>query len=689
MAGTMSFDASPASSHPQPRASAFGSLESFLVEYHRAVLAAMIGAHILLFAAIGFVKYRYFLFTDFDLAIFAQACDGLLHGSMFSSIRGMNWLGDHSSLILFLVAPIYAIFRHPLTLVVVQAAALALGAIPVSRMARRASGSATFAATFAALYLAYPALGYLDLFEFHPEALAVAPLLFMLDAWQRGRLRSMTLWALLAALAREDVALVLGGVAVYALLVRRRLGLRESGVLIAIALASLALSFLVLKPMLSSGEANYGHMYAQWGTSVADIARQFATHPWRALAALVWTPGDSADGMLKRMYFAYLLLPLAALPLLDPLMLIPAAPIVFEHMLSSRPAQHSIDCQYSALVIPFVIAAAIAGGARLLGTGTSSPGEPPPRGRRSAMVAGAALACCLASHLWFGPLIGVIKTWSIERPEDIWPDGEARTLAPFRDAMLARTPKGLGIVSGLELISHLTARDDVHSIHHFIGGTYTYSDKPYPVPHGVGALAADLADGELFEHVNAGTSARWRELRSANHLAPVASAGDNVLFLRGAADSVELCAPTHAAPRFARRVVYDGQLQFLGSDSLAAGDIGGVIAISTYWRRTASLRSFFLTEIVLVDPAHQDACQVLRHLGYTFYPPPDWALEQTVRENYNMIVPLDLSPGIYELRMRPWADGADPTVSPADDPLVRANDNWVTLGKLELRKKPR
>ena len=47
-------------------------------------------------------------FDDIDLAIFAQACSRLMHGSLFSSIRGMNVLGDHSSLVLFLVTPLYA-----------------------------------------------------------------------------------------------------------------------------------------------------------------------------------------------------------------------------------------------------------------------------------------------------------------------------------------------------------------------------------------------------------------------------------------------------------------------------------------------------------------------------------------------------------------------------------------------------
>jgi uncharacterized membrane protein len=664
-------------------------LETFLAGNLRLILAVLIGAHVMLFAAIALVKYHFFLFTDFDLAIFAQACDGLLHGSMFSSIRGMNWLGDHSSLILFLVAPIYALFRHPLTLVVLQAAALAAGAVPVAAIARRASGSATCAAAFVIAYLAYPALGYLDLFEFHPEALAVTPLIFMIDAWQRGRLRSMTWWALLAALAREDVALVLGGTALYVLLVRRREALRVSGVLMGMALGSLALSFLVLKPMLSAGEANYGHMYSQWGTSAADIVRQLATHPWRALAALVTTPGDAADGALKRMYFVCTLLPLAALPLLDPLALIPAVPIVFEHMLSSRPAQHSIDCQYSALVIPFVIVAGISGGTRLAKWLSSRGDSPSGHGMAWTLVAACALAGCVAGNLWFGPLTGIGQPAGVERPEDIWPDGEARTLAPFRDAMLARMPDRAGVVSGLELISHLTGRTDVHSIHHFIGGRYTYSDKRHPVPRGIGALAANLADGDLFNYVNEATSSRWRELRAANRLVPVTSADDNVLFVRDAADSIVLCAPTNESPSRAHAVIYDDRLQFLGSDSLAEATIGGVIPIATYWRRGEKLDRFFLTEFVLVDPSQQEAREVLRHLGYTIYPPTDWPVSQIVRENYRMIVPVDLAPGTYELKLRAWLDGAEPAVAQADDPAVRANENWVSLGKLEVSERRR
>ena len=63
--------------------------------------------------------------NHFDLPIFVQGVEGILRGNLYSTIRGLHILGDHSSLNLFLVAPIYALFRTPMTLLVVQTVALA------------------------------------------------------------------------------------------------------------------------------------------------------------------------------------------------------------------------------------------------------------------------------------------------------------------------------------------------------------------------------------------------------------------------------------------------------------------------------------------------------------------------------------------------------------------------------------
>src|SRR5438105_594309 len=82
--------------------------------------ARIVGALIAVFAAAAIagcaIKWRHYLYIGGDLAIFTQALAGLMRGSMFGSIRDMNWLGDHVSLVMFLIAPLYALFRHPMTL---------------------------------------------------------------------------------------------------------------------------------------------------------------------------------------------------------------------------------------------------------------------------------------------------------------------------------------------------------------------------------------------------------------------------------------------------------------------------------------------------------------------------------------------------------------------------------------------
>src|SRR5262245_53538664 len=186
----------------------------------RLVIWTLIASYAGFFSFVCINKYRQYLYTDFDLAIFAQALDGMLRGTWFSSIRGMPWLGDHTSLNLFLLLPLYAVFRHPITLLVVQSAALALGGVAVARLARREGLGEWAAVTCVALYLFYPALAYTNLYEFHPETLATAPLLFAFDSLRSGRTRPLLLWSGLALIAKEDVALSIGGLALYAVLAR-------------------------------------------------------------------------------------------------------------------------------------------------------------------------------------------------------------------------------------------------------------------------------------------------------------------------------------------------------------------------------------------------------------------------------------------------------------------------------------
>src|SRR6185503_4331521 len=107
-------------------------------------------------------------------------------------------------------------------------------------------------------YLLYPALGYVNLFEFHPEALSTAPLLAAFYFVRAGRTGAALAFAALALLGREDVAFVVLGLALYAAFQRQlKRGALVAG-LAGLAIASLALTFAVLRPRWAGPEAEYG-----------------------------------------------------------------------------------------------------------------------------------------------------------------------------------------------------------------------------------------------------------------------------------------------------------------------------------------------------------------------------------------------------------------------------------------------
>src|SRR6266487_4257690 len=130
-----------------------------LARRDRALVWSMAALYAAVFSALSILKYRYYLYDDFDLAIFAQALSAMV----------------------------------------------SLGALPVFWLARRELPDSRAALVFPALYLLHPALGAANLYEFHPEVLCLQLLLFTFVFLREGRLGPTALFAALALLAREDV----------------------------------------------------------------------------------------------------------------------------------------------------------------------------------------------------------------------------------------------------------------------------------------------------------------------------------------------------------------------------------------------------------------------------------------------------------------------------------------------------
>ncbi len=653
-------------------------------------LVSLIAAYALVYGVIVSFKFRYYLYSDFDLAIFTQATDQALRGTLYNSIRGMNWLGDHVSLILFVVAPLYALLRHPMTLLLLQCVTLALGALPVFALARRELGHDGIALTFAALYLLYPAVGYTNLFEFHPEVLATGTLLATFWALSAGRFSLTMLFAGLSLACREDVALVVMMLGLASLLPGRPR--RFAFALIALAAVSLVLSFAVIRPAFSSAAVEYGRMYKGWGATLGEVAMNVLKDPLRAIGAFFFTPGVPGDTLLKQHYWPHMFAPLLFLPLLSPVTLAIALPVLAEHFLSSRSQQHWMLFQYTALVTPVLVLAAVRGLANLVrrvGRAPTAAAAVRQPGRARSLALGLAAAAFLASlvcNLLYGPLLrqGWIAVPGLPQPN--WPSTHDRTRRAFRDRMVARIPREGGVVAAFEFLARLASRPHVHSIHHLYAGFYTFSTQPYPVPTGIAALLADVGDARLATYVKPGTPQRLRDLVARNDLRPVDAAGDLVLFLRAASDTVELFRADAPPPATARNVTYDRQLAFTGislSESSVAA--GGVLPVQTHWRRAAAADRQFMTQLVLQDTEGKAVFSVVRHLGYLLYPVAEWPADTPVRETYRLVVPSHIRPGDYSLGLRVawWRDGPL-ALSEPDDPRLREQGLIVPLGRITV-----
>ena len=313
----------------------------------RALLWTAIAAYTAGFSSLSVLRHRAFQTGRFDLGNMVQAVWSTAHGHplRITSLEGeqISRLAAHVDPVLVLWAPFWWLWPSPDLLVVTQAAAIALGAVPVWRLARRRLGSEHAALGFALAYLLYPATQWLTLNEFHPVSLACPLLLAAIDAIDEDRLGLGFVWLAAAALTKEEVGLVVAGIGLWLAI---SLGRRRAGALVALAgVAWTAIAVLAIVPAFNAHGSPFTGRYTE--------ARAAFPNPWRLLE-VAWDHGAWH-------YFVQLVVPLAGLCLLAPVLALAALPEFALNVLSSAPPQRSIHFHYTAAEIPVLVAAAVYG----------------------------------------------------------------------------------------------------------------------------------------------------------------------------------------------------------------------------------------------------------------------------------------------------------------------------------------
>lgn len=296
-------------------------------------------------------RHAIFQSNAFDLGIFDNGIYLISQGEKpFVTFRGIHILGDHAAWILYPIALLYKLYPDVHWLFAVQAIALSVGAIPTQWLALQAGLKPTQANLMAIVYLLYPLIFNVNLFDFHPEVIAL-PLLLVAVYQARAKQVlwfSLTVLVILGCKAVLSLTVAAMGVWLFLFENRRRCG----AIAIILGLTWFIIATGIIIPHFSGGQPEAVARYGQLGNSVTEIAKNLFLKP-RLVARQLFT-------LANLEYLLLLILPL--LWGLSPRHLTPiigGLPILALNLLSSSLQQKNLTQHYSLPILPFLLLAVI------------------------------------------------------------------------------------------------------------------------------------------------------------------------------------------------------------------------------------------------------------------------------------------------------------------------------------------
>ena len=447
-------------------------------------LAAAIWAGVVFFAACTWASYAHwanFEYRSFDLAFYVQGLWELIHARFGVSVLGTPLLGNHVEPVVFLLGPLFFLFRHPMVLVAAQNSALAAMAPLAFCIGRELKLSARDSFFLSIALLLTPATGYIALHEFHPEAFAPLCLLVMTWARLRNSLGGHWLGIVLLLACKENMALLIVAYCAVHLFVERKRGGAEirSWYLwpALLALAWFALCAKVITPALNSGAVDYIALYNRLGDSAGDILLKGISEPSRITNSLAQSLGHG--NLLWG-----LLVPFLGLSLLRPRWLLISTPILFQHLLSWRSSEWQIYFHYAAPLVPLFWIALAEGVAAIQ--------------RRSYVPVAVKIALpplvltgCVVSQLLLGPAAAIVASITD------WQAGSAERAR--KTAFLRQIAPNASVVAPLPYLSHLAMREKLYSLHFILKGLKTLSRSRYNPPPPTDFVLIDYEDSATFD----------------------------------------------------------------------------------------------------------------------------------------------------------------------------------------------
>ncbi len=364
------------------------------------------------------------------LARHVQAAWQLAAGNVPEVTVGLdgNLFSDRLPVLFVPLAAITRFLPGTSVLLVAQAAALAVGLVPLWLLARTVARLRVGAAAALALVdAAHPAIADLDLGDFHPQAMALSPLLAAAYFAERRRFGAFGLAAAIAVLWSAELGLVVGTMGVVLVVEgNRRVGLRTAFAGFGWTLVALT---LVQAPLGTTGLVAPDAFHA-YGDSALEVLVEMLRNPFRPIADVL----ERHDVELV----AWVLAPFAFLPLLVPRKLVPALPLTALVLIAEVPVR---GAEGGARAVPLVAFSFVAATFALARLGRPSVERVIVDRRFLVVLAAAALVATLTRS----PLSPYEHPWELDR------DGEAarrEALAVLPPVVPVRVPDELATEVG-------------------------------------------------------------------------------------------------------------------------------------------------------------------------------------------------------------------------------------------------
>lgn len=332
------------------------SPQNLYSESKREFLVVLIACsiYVLSIGIISIMRYESFSANIYDLGIMIQVVWNTSKGWILQDSVNMGrpmmrfWMA-HWEFIYIVIALFYKVISTPYTILFFQTIVVASGAIPIYWLARDKFGDGLLSIMFPVSYLLYPALQNSNLEDIHGVTLAAPFLIYAFYYLQKKQVAPFIVFGLIALACREDSALLLFMMGVYAFLIMKQ---KKLG--IGIALLSMAWFFIWYKRMWIRSLLGLPEFVIMEGAEAHwDHLAQVTSDPLYILKFLA--------KMYNIRYFLYLFGPILFLSLFSPQTLLIAAPMFAINLLSSYYYTHEIEHHYSATIVPFMYISAIYG----------------------------------------------------------------------------------------------------------------------------------------------------------------------------------------------------------------------------------------------------------------------------------------------------------------------------------------